>query len=180
MIFFLSTKAMVNDIIKAVQETVVYFSQLSNNENIKPNGTNHTGTSYLKLENTNLIGTQHLLMVVGPLTVLLCDGLLPPVKPIFSSKPRTKLWQMVEESCRPGKFIFFFKLIASYIDPRIAFWVDDFSLILLSNACNAIWQLILKGILSWLILSYFLDAYIKQYSFIEWNKLEFLFFILMI
>ncbi|TNN11094.1 RUN and SH3 domain-containing protein isoform 2 [Schistosoma japonicum] len=79
--------AMVNDVIKAVQETVAYYCNPNMNTKIEAIGSS---------------GRQPLLAVVPPLTILLCDGLLPPSKPIFTSRPRTRLWQLVEESCRPG------------------------------------------------------------------------------
>ncbi|CAL8103528.1 unnamed protein product [Calicophoron daubneyi] len=93
--------AMVNDVIKAVQETVAYYSTAAS-----PIGGKKTNIveplPYTTIAALGSTGRQPLLAVVGPLTVLLCDGLLPPTKPIFITKPRTRLWQMVEESCRPG------------------------------------------------------------------------------
>ncbi|KAL3319356.1 RUN and SH3 domain containing 1 [Cichlidogyrus casuarinus] len=75
--------AMVNDVMKAVQETVAYFCQEPSKEMCESGG-------------------QPLLAVVNPLLVLLSDGLLAPSRPIFTSKPRSRLWSLVEESCRPG------------------------------------------------------------------------------
>ncbi|CAH8489875.1 unnamed protein product [Schistosoma bovis] len=99
--------AMVNDVIKAVQETVAYYCNpnmnLKNHEEL--NGHSllaNTSLPYSKVEAIGSSGKQPLLAVIPPLTILLCDGLLPPSKPIFTSRPRTRLWQLVEESCRPG------------------------------------------------------------------------------
>nr|CAH8825084.1 unnamed protein product [Trichobilharzia regenti] len=98
--------AMVNDVIKAVQETVAYYCNpnLGSKTNGQMNGDNCSQDvlPYSKIEAIGSSGRQPLLAVVPPLTILLCDGLLPPAKPIFTSRPRTRLWQLVEESCRPG------------------------------------------------------------------------------
>ncbi|KAF6777355.1 RUN and SH3 domain-containing protein 1 [Paragonimus kellicotti] len=103
--------AMVNDVIKAVQETVAYYSTANGTQTeTMPNGSTASDplpySAVAALGSAGPLGSagrQPLLAVVGPLTVLLCDGLLPPAKPIFMSKPRTRLWQMVEESCRSGE-----------------------------------------------------------------------------
>lgn len=102
---------MVNDVIKAVQETVAYYCNpnmnLKNHEEL--NGHSllaNTSLPYSKVEAIGSSGKQPLLAVIPPLTILLCDGLLPPSKPIFTSRPRTRLWQLVEESCRPGKLFY--------------------------------------------------------------------------
>lgn len=99
--------AMVSDVIKAVQETVAYYSTppLTANSNAKlmlDGRSFGEPLPFSTVSNLGSTGRQPLLAVIVPLTVLLCDGLLPPTKPIFISKPRTRLWQMVEESCRPG------------------------------------------------------------------------------
>ncbi|CAH8449373.1 unnamed protein product [Dicrocoelium dendriticum] len=99
--------AMVSDVIKAVQETVAYYSTAPSaaNSDVQPVPDGRSCVEPLPFStvaNLGSTGRQPLLAVIGPLTVLLCDGLLPPTKPIFISKPRTRLWQMVEESCRPG------------------------------------------------------------------------------
>ncbi|CAH8460231.1 unnamed protein product [Heterobilharzia americana] len=98
--------AMVNDVIKAVQETVAYYCSpnLRSKTDVQLNGDNSSQEAfpYSKIEAIGSSGRQPLLAVVPPLTILLCDGLLPPAKPIFTSRPRTRLWQLVEESCRPG------------------------------------------------------------------------------
>ncbi|KAF5404779.1 RUN and SH3 domain-containing protein 1 [Paragonimus heterotremus] len=99
--------AMVNDVIKAVQETVAYYSTANGTQTeTMPNGSTASDPlPYSAVAALGSAGRQPLLAVVGPLTVLLCDGLLPPAKPIFMSKPRTRLWQMVEESCRSGPLV---------------------------------------------------------------------------
>ncbi|OON18484.1 RUN domain protein, partial [Opisthorchis viverrini] len=99
--------AMVNDVIKAVQETVAYYSTATtSNPDAAGNGcTTADPLPYSAIAALGSAGRQPLLAVVGPLTVLLSDGLLPPTKPIFITKPRTRLWQMVEESCRPGPLL---------------------------------------------------------------------------
>ncbi|CAH8464017.1 unnamed protein product [Schistosoma turkestanicum] len=91
--------AMVNDVIKAVQETVAYFC--NPHINLTPNEDLTSRHSKVESVSTSS-GKQPRLAIVPPLTILLCDGLLPPSKPIFTSRPRTRLWQLVEESCRPG------------------------------------------------------------------------------
>ncbi|VDO89673.1 unnamed protein product [Schistosoma margrebowiei] len=104
-------KAMVNDVIKAVQETVAYYCNpnmnLKNHEELNGHSSlANTSLPYSKVEAIGSSGKQPLLAVIPPLTILLCDGLLPPSKPIFTSRPRTRLWQLVEESCRPGKLFY--------------------------------------------------------------------------
>ncbi|KAF7235046.1 hypothetical protein EG68_10866, partial [Paragonimus skrjabini miyazakii] len=99
--------AMVNDVIKAVQETVAYYSTANGTQTeTMPNGSTASDPlPYSAVAALGSTGRQPLLAVVAPLTILLCDGLLPPAKPIFMSKPRTRLWQMVEESCRSGPLV---------------------------------------------------------------------------
>ncbi|TPP63601.1 RUN and SH3 domain-containing protein 1 [Fasciola gigantica] len=97
--------AMVNDVIKAVQEMVAH---LTNSGGSKTPGKQRNGRQAhepLPFSVVAALGStshQPLLSVIGPLTVLLSDGLLPPAKPFFTPRPRTRLWQMVEESCRPS------------------------------------------------------------------------------
>ncbi|VEL27746.1 unnamed protein product [Protopolystoma xenopodis] len=120
--------AMILDTIRAVQETVAYFSQRDQIVGYLPTGqmlqvdsccsssssttsstTTTASSSAGNLGNprsssaTRLVIRQNaVLAVVGPLSVLLSDGLLPPARQIFTGKPRSRLWQMVEEGCRSG------------------------------------------------------------------------------
>lgn len=97
---------MVNDVIKAVQEMVAYLTNAAGSGTLgrQKNGRQvHEPLPFSVVAALGSTGHQPVLSVIGPLTVLLSDGLLPPAKPFFTPRPRTRLWQMVEDSCRPSK-----------------------------------------------------------------------------
>ncbi|VDM18215.1 unnamed protein product [Hydatigera taeniaeformis] len=118
-LFYLT--AMVMDVIRAVQETIAYFchSALSI---ATPDGSNITGSSssgsitsrplhnqyrcYSSLAALGGSGRSSLVSVVNPLMVLISDGLLPPqTRAIFASKPKSRIWALVEDSCRPSPYL---------------------------------------------------------------------------
>lgn len=113
--------AMVMDVIRAVQETIAYFchSALSL---ATPDGSNITGSSssgsvnskpphsqchcYSSLAALGGSGRSSLVAVVNPLMVLISDGLLPPqTRAIFASKPKSRIWALIEDSCRPSPYL---------------------------------------------------------------------------
>ncbi|VDL58144.1 unnamed protein product [Hymenolepis diminuta] len=113
---------MVMDVVRAVQETIAYFCQ-STISSGTPEGSNITGSSssgsggtgipkpvqhtpnyrcYSSLAALGGSGRSSLVAVVNPLMVLISDGLLPPqTRAIFTSKPKSRIWTLVEDSCRP-------------------------------------------------------------------------------
>lgn len=118
---------MVMDVIKAVQETIAYFCQPHSRQ--QPSSVTTSGGSSAAVETTTatdssstsasgvvhncysslaargVSGQSSLLTVVNPLMVLISDGLLPPqTRAIFTSKPKSRIWALVEESCRPCEF----------------------------------------------------------------------------
>ena len=114
---------MVMDVIRAVQETIAYFCQ-STLSSATPDGSNITGSSssgsvaskplqnhyryYSSLAALGGSGRSSLVAVVNPLMVLISDGLLPPqTRAIFASKPKSRIWALVEDSCRPCAFLSF-------------------------------------------------------------------------
>ncbi|VDK31690.1 unnamed protein product [Taenia asiatica] len=109
-------KAMVMDVIRAVQETIAYFCHPTLSL-ATPDGSNTTGSSpsgsvtsklahnqyrcYSSLAALGGSGRSSLASVVNPLMVLISDGLLPPqTRVIFASKPKSRIWALVEDSCR--------------------------------------------------------------------------------
>uniref|UniRef100_A0A5K3F3E7 RUN domain-containing protein n=1 Tax=Mesocestoides corti TaxID=53468 RepID=A0A5K3F3E7_MESCO len=122
-------QAMVMDVIKAVQETIAYFCQpatsLTTTEGSKvtegssiitDSSTSADVTSkspvmvvqnyYSSLAALGSSGRSSLLTVVNPLMVLVSDGLLPPqTRAIFASKPKSRIWALVEDSCRPSPYL---------------------------------------------------------------------------
>eukprot|EP00108_Taenia_solium_P006989 TsM_000896500 transcript=TsM_000896500 gene=TsM_000896500 len=110
--------AMVMDVIRAVQETIAYFCHPTLSL-ATPDGSNTTGSSpsgsvtsklahnqyrcYSSLAALGGSGQSSLASVVNPLMVLISDGLLPPqTRAIFASKPKSRIWALVEDSCRPS------------------------------------------------------------------------------
>ncbi|KAL5110281.1 RUN and SH3 domain-containing protein 1 [Taenia crassiceps] len=110
--------AMVMDVIRAVQETIAYFCHPALSL-ATPDGSNITGSSssgsvtsrpannqyrcYSSLAALGGSGRSSLVSVVNPLMVLISDGLLPPqTRAIFASKPKSRIWALVEDSCRPS------------------------------------------------------------------------------
>lgn len=116
---------MVMDVIRAVQETIAYFCQ-STISSATPDGSNSTGSfssgsgsgaiasgpprpsqnahyrCYSSLAALGGSGRSSLVAVVNPLMVLISDGLLPPqTRAIFASKPKSRIWALVDDSCRP-------------------------------------------------------------------------------
>lgn len=67
----------------------------------------HTGQNYRYYSSLAALGgsgRSSLVAVVNPLMVLISDGLLPPqTRAIFTSKPKSRIWALVEDSCRPCK-----------------------------------------------------------------------------
>ncbi|VUZ54377.1 unnamed protein product [Hymenolepis diminuta] len=118
--------AMVMDVVRAVQETIAYFCQ-STISSGTPEGSNITGSSssgsggtgipkpvqhtpnyrcYSSLAALGGSGRSSLVAVVNPLMVLISDGLLPPqTRAIFTSKPKSRIWTLVEDSCRPSAYL---------------------------------------------------------------------------
>ncbi|VDN98595.1 unnamed protein product [Rodentolepis nana] len=106
---------MVMDVIRAVQETIAYFCQ-STISSDTPEGSHTTGSSlshsaknnpnyrcYSSLAALGGSGRSSLVTVVNPLMILISDGLLPPqTRAIFASKPKSRIWTLVEDSCRPS------------------------------------------------------------------------------
>ncbi|KAM7537524.1 hypothetical protein Aperf_G00000075205 [Anoplocephala perfoliata] len=126
--------AMVMDVIRAVQETIAYFCQ-STISSATPDGSNTTGSfssgsasgatasglprapqnthyrCYSSLAALGGSGRSSLVAVVNPLMVLISDGLLPPqTRAIFATKPKSRIWALVDDSCRP------FTAVAEYGD----------------------------------------------------------------
>ncbi|VDN09189.1 unnamed protein product [Dibothriocephalus latus] len=98
--------AMVMDVIRAVQETVAYFCQpvatscASDATLASSTGGNRRASSSLSSQ-----GRSGLLAVIFPLMTLLSDGLLPPTKPLFTKPLRTRIWLLVEESCKQSAYL---------------------------------------------------------------------------
>uniref|UniRef100_A0A0V0J5M7 RUN domain-containing protein n=1 Tax=Schistocephalus solidus TaxID=70667 RepID=A0A0V0J5M7_SCHSO len=97
--------AMVMDVIKAVQETVAYFCQpvatscVSDATLASSTGGNRGSSSLSTLSRGGLLG------VIFPLMTLLSDGLLPPARPLFTKPLRTRIWLLVEESCKQSAYL---------------------------------------------------------------------------
>ncbi|KAL7064120.1 hypothetical protein AAHC03_05140 [Spirometra sp. Aus1] len=98
--------AMVMDVIRAVQETVAYFCQpvatscVSDATLASSSTGGNRGSSSLTTP-----GRSSLLAVIFPLMTLLSDGLLPPARPLFTKPLRTRIWLLVEESCKQSAYL---------------------------------------------------------------------------